>query len=32
MHQTPTNFHDRVTNMEVLVKSLKSYYEVCVTF
>merc|ERR1711879_279298 len=28
VHPHPKNFHDRVTNIEALVKNLKSYYEV----
>lgn len=27
LHQNPTNFHARVTNMEHIIKNLKSYYE-----
>ena len=28
IHQNPNSFHDRVTNMEALVRRLKAYYEV----
>ena len=28
VHQNPASFHDKVTNMEALVRSLKTYYEV----
>ena len=28
VHPNPVSFHDKVTNMEALIKSLKAYYEV----
>ena len=32
VHPNPVSFHDKVTNMEALIRSLKTYYEVKIDY